>query len=229
MASDSRLTLNAEKQDGAGQTVQQLAVGQTDSVYKTFLGPNDIGISTAGEAAIGNVPIGGFVESFMNAEMSKDSEVDEVAQKLLAYFKKFSNPPKAQFHVAGYKTETGERVQHLWIVNVGGDSVTRGNVKGQQGASWAGETDILVRLTQRVGLLDNDGKLTNEIVRHQIPWNFFTLQDAIDYAVSAVKVTIDSLRFQPRAKTVGGPIDVLVIKPSGPAFWVQRKELNVTL
>ena len=59
-----------------------------------------------------------------------------------------------------------------------------------------------------------------------VPYSFFTLQDAIDYAVYAVKVTIDTIRFQPRAKTVGGPIDVLVIKPQD-ALWVQMKKLRV--
>lgn len=47
----------------------------------------------------------------------------------------------------------------------------------------------------------------------QIPWQFFTLQDAIDFAVYAIRTTIDSVRFLPRPKTVGGPIDVLVIRP----------------
>jgi hypothetical protein len=59
-----------------------------------------------------------------------------------------------------------------------------------------------------------------------IPFQFFTLQDAIDFAVYAVRVTIDSIRFQTRAKTVGGPIDVLVIKPTE-ACWIDKKELHV--
>jgi len=33
------------------------------------------------------------------------------------------------------------------------------------------------------------------------------------------------MRFQTREKTVGGPVDVLVIKPDR-AFWVARKELH---
>ena len=59
-----------------------------------------------------------------------------------------------------------------------------------------------------------------------IPFEMFTLQDAIDFAIYAIKTTADTMRFQLRNKTVGGPIDVLVIKPSE-AFWVKRKELHV--
>ena len=51
------------------------------------------------------------------------------------------------------------------------------------------------------------------------------LQDAIDYAVHLIRATIDTLRFEPRYPSVGGPIDVLVIRSDG-MQWVQRKELH---
>jgi hypothetical protein len=53
------------------------------------------------------------------------------------------------------------------------------------------------------------------------------LQDAIDFGVYAVKTTIDTMRFQQKEKTVGGPIDVLVIQPYNEPFFVQKKELCV--
>jgi len=59
-----------------------------------------------------------------------------------------------------------------------------------------------------------------------IPFQFFTLQDAIDFSVYAIQTTIDTIKFQPRAKTVGGPIDVLVIKPTE-CIWVSRKQLKI--
>jgi hypothetical protein len=54
------------------------------------------------------------------------------------------------------------------------------------------------------------------------------LQDAIDFAIYAVKVTRDTMRFLAKIKTVGGPVDVLIIKPGqgpGRAAWIQRKDL----
>jgi hypothetical protein len=226
MASDSRLTLNTTQQQPGQQQVVQLAVGQSDSNYKTFLAPNAVGISTYGAADIGGVPIGGFVESFMREELVKgDIEVDDVARRLLTYFAKQPGPPAVYFYVAGYKTEDDVRVPHIWLVDVSAGTVDRKNQPDMQGASWGGEIDILTRLIQPLAELDAQGKVKQQLPTYQIPWQFFTLQDAIDYAIYAVRTTIDSMRFQPRAKTVGGPIDVLVIKPAQ-AFWVQHKELR---
>ncbi|MFW6363069.1 MAG: hypothetical protein ACOC0D_04405, partial [Spirochaeta sp.] len=59
----------------------------------------------------------------------------------------------------------------------------------------------------------------------RIPFEFFTLQDAIDFSVFAVRSTIEAIRFMPRPKTVGGPIDILAITPSE-SRWIQRKELH---
>ncbi len=51
------------------------------------------------------------------------------------------------------------------------------------------------------------------------------LQDAIDFAVYAIQTTIDTMRFQARRKTVGGPIDVLALTPDE-VKWIQKKELR---
>jgi hypothetical protein len=83
----------------------------------------------------------------------------------------------------------------------------------------------LTRLIQPVGELDADGKVIRVLPQYGVPWNFFTLQDAIDFAIFAVGATIEAIRFQPRAKTVGGAVDVLVITPTA-AKWIRRKELH---
>ena len=54
-----------------------------------------------------------------------------------------------------------------------------------------------------------------------------TLQDAVDFGVYAVKTTIDTMRFQQKEKTVGGPIDVLVIQPHQAPIFIQKKELCI--
>ncbi len=226
MASDSRLTLNTQQQSN-DKTVVQIAVGQSDSNYKTFLAPNNIGISTYGAADINGVPIGGYIESFISEQLSDaNSQIDEVPQKILDYFKKISNTLDTQFYVAGYKyTDGGQREQQVWHAWVAQNKVKRLNPPGQQGSLWGGEADICSRLLQPVGLLTPDGKLEQPLPHFQIPFQFFTLQDAIDFCIFAIRSTSDAIRFQPRPKTVGGPIDVLVIKPDK-AFWVKRKELH---
>jgi hypothetical protein len=54
----------------------------------------------------------------------------------------------------------------------------------------------------------------------------FTIQDAVDFAVYAIRTTADSMRFQMRPKTVGGPIDVLLLRAKE-ARWLSRKSLRV--
>jgi hypothetical protein len=226
MAADSRLTLNTQRQE-LDKTVVNLAVGQSDSNYKLFLAPHDIGISTYGAADIKGVPIAGYVDSFIAAELKDEpASIEEVGNKLLKHFSAFTPVPQTQYHVAGYTKVNNQVEQEVWHVNVASKQISRVNPPGQQGASWGGEADILARLVQPVAQIDQQDKILEKFAHFQIQWHFFTLQDAIDFAVFAVRSTIDAMNFQPRAKTVGGPIDVLVIKPAG-AAWIQRKELRI--
>lgn len=89
-----------------------------------------------------------------------------------------------------------------------------------QGAIWDGEIDVLSRVLTTMYV-----KNGNALPDYPIPFNHFTIQDAIDFAKYAIQTTIDTMRFQQRGKTVGGPIDVLIIKPDN-AFWIARKELH---
>jgi hypothetical protein len=224
MASDSRLTLNSEQQSGDKQ-VNQIAVGASDSNYKTFLTDNRIGISTFAAADIKGVPIAGYMESFIRERLNSNTNVEQVPQLLLEYFRSFDPIPKTGFHVAGYQTSGDNGIeQHVWGVDIAANSRSRIG-KDMQGASWGGEGDILARILNNVGLINSEGNLDKALPQFPIPYQFFTLQDAIDFAIFAVRSTIDIIRFQPRPKTVGGPIDVLVIKPDK-AFWVQKKELH---
>jgi hypothetical protein len=127
--------------------------------------------------------------------------------------------------IGGYAEGDGTAAQQVWHVDVRAGGVQQMNPPGQQGATWGGEADILARLVQPVGQLDNSGGSTGPLPHFPIQFQFFTLQDAIDFALFALRATIDAIRFQPRAKTVGGPIDVLVIKPTE-ATWIQRKALQ---
>ena len=186
---------------------------------------NNIGISTFGAADVQGVPIAGYIESFINEHLAQGNyTVDQIPQEILNYFRDFPKPPDTGFIIAGYKTVKNVPEQHVWEVIIKTGKITRLNQPGVQGASWRGETDVLTRLIQPVGRRDESGKF-QQLPHYPIQWGFFTLQDAIEYAIYAVKVTIDTMRFHPRPKTVGGPIDVLVIKPDK-AFWVQRKTLH---
>jgi hypothetical protein len=227
MASDSRLTLNAEIPTPGGPKTL-LAAGVSDSSYKTFLAQNRIGISTFGRADINGAPIGGFIDTFIREHLSEAPTVTEFAKELNEHFRAFNPIPDAGFHIAGYEISENGFKQMVYrvapfhnLVQISNPDTPAGDPT--QGAAWDGEGDILARLLQPVFVKDAHGSY-QQLPQFQIPWQFFTLQDAIDFAVYAIRTTIDSVRFLPRAKTVGGPIDVLVIKPSE-AIWISRKEL----
>lgn len=228
MASDSRLTLNTESNSVNGQRVL-IATGMSDSSYKTFLTPNNIGISTFGQADINGSPISGYIETFIREHSSDIESVTDFANKLNNHFRSFSTVPDTGFHIAGYENINDTLKQIIYrvspyhnIVKISNPDTPEG--EPTQGASWDGEGDILARLLQPVFTKDNNDNF-QALPHFQVPWNFFTLQDAIDFAVYAIRTTIDSVRFLPRAKTVGGPIDVLVIKPNK-TFWISKKELS---
>lgn len=224
MAADSRLTLNNTQQQN-GQQIIQMSVGQSDSSYKLFLAPNNVGIATYGDASVGGVPIGGVIESFINDHLSQASyDVDQVPQELLNYFRNLQNVPDTEFLVSGYKVANNIPEQQVWEVKIQQNQATRVNTTGTQGAKWGGETDVMARLIQPVYISGQNNNY-HQLPHYNVYWQYFTLQDAIDFCNYAVKATIDTLRFLPRPKTVGGPIDILVIKPNE-TIWVARKELH---
>lgn len=228
MASDSRLTLNADQVTPSGQRVF-LAAGMSDSNYKTFLAQDRIGISTFGQADINGAPIGGFIDTFIREHLPEALSISEFANALNNHFRTFKPIPDAGFHIAGYEETDNGIKQMVFRVAPFHNSVVLTNSdtpqgEPSQGVSWDGEGDILARLLQPVYTRDNNGDF-HQLPYFQIPWQFFTLQDAIDFAVYAIRTTIDSVRFLPRAKTVGGPIDVLVLKPNK-SIWISRKELS---
>lgn len=70
-------------------------------------------------------------------------------------------------------------------------------------------------------------KKKNSVLFDNVSLSFanYTLQDAIVFVRFAIKTTVDSQRFISMEKTVGGPIDILVIKPQE-AKWISSKELK---
>lgn len=132
---------------------------------------------------------------------------------------------RPRFQVAGYARVDNRLEQQVYLVDTSADSPQRLNEPGVFSAKWNGETDVFSRLTSPVACLDANGNQTGRLPDVTLPVGHFTLQDAIDFATYSVRATIDSIRFQVRSKTVGGPIDVLVIKP-GASQWIQQKKLH---
>ena len=218
MATDSRLTLNAKVQQA--DKLVDISFDFSNSTTKLFCAKNGIAVSTCGDAGIGATPIAGYVENFMT--LHENERVEVFAAKLLEHFRGLSQPLKTIFHVGGY---TGDGKQKLFHVSTAQNTVSEINPKGLQGVKWDGETDILTRLVSPTWVGDSKGEPTIKLPIYPIPWEFFSLQDAIDFALFSMNATIGAIRFQNRIKTVGGPVDLLVVKPKQ-TVWVQQKQLH---
>ena len=196
LAGDSRLTLNWNKEINGHQT--QFSITASDSNRKVFAIKNKFGLGT----------------------------VSYIPQSLHEFFGDGLGKPETSFYLCGYKLENNISVPHIYYVDIAHSQTNRINLDGtniQYGANWGGETEVMMRLLNNIKI--NNGTDWVELTTSGIPFNFFTLQDAIDFSIYAVRTTIETFRFQQRIKTVGGPIDILAITTDG-TNWIQNKELT---
>jgi hypothetical protein len=226
MAADSRLTITNTR-DVEGRTVVDVAASQTDTACKLFLAANRVGISTFGAATLGLTPIAGFIEQFLESQVLPTTPPEAVPQLLVAHFGHLPKVPDTGFHVAGYAQLDGKLVQHVWRVSVNSGNISL-IVPGQQscGILWNGEIDVMSRLFGSGMQHAAPNGTVSPLPSFNVPVDMFTLQDALDFAVYAIRTTADTMKFQMRPKTVGGPIDVLILKPNE-ALWLSRKSLRV--
>lgn len=220
MASDSRITYNTQESKQDGTIVVNNGVHFSDSTYKTFLTCNNIGISTCGQASINNKPIAGYVESFISEY--KDLDVIGIKDTIVPYFKKLCPTINTHFIVGGYMHNGKTYQQKVYKITTTPEVITELDTSNQ-GAVWDGEIDVLSRILISV-YVENDNSYT-PMIQYNIPFNHFTIQDAIDFAKYAIQATSDTMKFQQRVKTVGGDVDILIIKPDN-AFWIAKKELH---
>jgi len=225
MASDSRITYNSVS-SGIKDSEKKLfddSIALTDASYKTFRADNSIGISMFGMANIKGVAMSSYVENFISERIiTGKTDIDEVPDLLVEYFNGMAEVPETGFHVAGYHSHGNQRSMRAWRVYVASKRIMPIVPKQQhRGAIWDGEQDILARLFNTDLYIKNSGSEYMPIESYRIPFEMFTLQDAIDFAVYAIRITADTMRFQLRPNTVGGAINVLVIKQNE-SFWVQQ-------
>lgn len=221
MASDSRTTYNSTITNPDGSVICDHGVHFNDSTYKTFLTNHGVGISTCGQASISNKPIAGFIEDFINEHQEDDIEI--IKDAIIPYFKNLDSTIDTHFIVGGYHMDdSGKYTQKLYrIVTATSDIISLDTTI--QGAIWDGEIDILSRILTPVHISSSNTYVP--MAQFNVPFNHFTLQDAIDFAKYAIQATIDTMKFQERVKTVGGAVDIMIIKPDN-AFWIARKELH---
>ncbi len=218
MAADSRMTVqrNDERVEGEQTTRVQQQLVLSDSAYKVVeLRKLGVGIAIYDAGIIDNQPADSHVHRFEEEVLTTEDDVLSVGDKFLAYFQESFPGVAVGYHIAGYRQEERARVPHVLVGHtVREPGIRRVNVDEngttQYGITRAGDTLIANRL----------------IDANYLPlFTAMPLQDAVDYAVHLIRSTIDTMRFEPRFPSVGGPIDVLAVTPEG-IRWVQRKELR---
>lgn len=218
MAADSRMTvMRTEEREEEGQKVrvqQQLVL--SDNAYKVVeLRSVGVGVSVYDAGVINNQPVDSHVHRFEEEAVLPGDDVVTVGEKLLDYFQANFPGVNVGVHVAGYKTEGRASVPYVLVGHTVREPKMRrvnADAEGrvQYGITRAGDTLVANRL----------------IDPSYLPlFPAMPLQDAVDYALHLIRATIDTMRFEPRFPSVGGPIDVLAITPDG-MRWVQRKELR---
>jgi hypothetical protein len=218
MAADSRMSiLRTEEREEKGEKSRlQQHITQSDNAYKVVaLSKVGAGISLFDAAIIHNQPVDALVQRFEEEALTEQDNVTTVADKFLAHcLEKYPNVGIG-FHVGGYRTEDRASIPYvLFAHSTQQKEVRRVNLSDKSEIQYG-----VVR--------HGDVAVANRLIdKNQIPFfNAMPLQDAVDYAIHLIRTTIDTLRFEPRYSSVGGPIDVLVVTPAG-MRWVQRKELR---
>ena len=221
MAGDSRLTLDWTTKTKAG--IEMHSVPSSDSNTKIFSMGKRFGLGTFGAADIQGIPISGFISQFTEEKMTDETTIDQMPELLIDFFGREHGYPATDFYVIGYKVEEGISTPHAYHVDIAQKKFERINYEDEtvNGAEWGGQTDVLTRLLSTVKIKKRGLWIDQPFT--PIPWNYMTLQDAIDFATYAVRTTIETIRFQQKEKTVGGPIDILVLRPNEEPLWISKK------
>lgn len=222
MASDRRTTYtNTTEMNGS--IIRNIGIHTTNSTDKTFLCPNGAGISTCGEASLDNKPISGYINSMIRDHIKEDTPVSDIPEIVIKFFKQFDPVPDCYFLIAGYRKDKDKISKSMVFRVCLRDDKVEAFDTTLQGAVWNGETNTLTRLIQNVAVKSNDTYI--DLQYEEILWNYLTLQDAVDFARFAVETTIQTMRFKNVIETVGGSVDILVIKPNE-TTWLQKEELH---
>jgi len=218
MAADSRLIVRRtedREENGVKVRAEQHLVFSDNSNAVVRLRRVPFGVSVYDAGVINNETIESHVYRFESEVLDEGDDIDAVADKLMAYFQHRHPGIAVGFHLAGYRTQGRSREPVVLVGHTTRETKIRRVNAGESGEAQYGVV--------RAG----DTTVANRLIdpKHLPLFAAMPLQDAIDYAIHLIRTTIETLRFEPRFPTVGGPIDVLVIRPDGPR-WIQRKDLH---
>lgn len=248
MGSDSRISFSSVLAPNIPVNVQ--TGHYFDTQEKTFICPNGCGISTCGAASLQGKNITGFIKNYIETQVQSSTSVYDTANNLKTYIQGIDNTVEVHFIVAGYDVQAnGAKSQKVYNVITGVNGGLVNISANGVGVKWDGEIDTLTRIIKAhymcaqpieapgltINLPTGTINVGDAIVlpisqtaimpENVISWEVMTLQDAIDFVRYAINTTIDTMRFTNINKTVGGAIDILVIKPNK-SQWIAHKKLH---
>lgn len=198
----------------------------SETINKLFCIREQIGILSFGVSFITKRSIQSHIFDFERSLTGEES-VKEITEKLEAYFRReltceivdLSQIPEDEyplgFQIAGYDEDDLVNPK-TYTLKIGRKSVIEPVHEGGYGCTFGGDGRIIQRLWQDV--LENPIPLPN--------YQFFSLQDGIDYAAFLVRTTIEGQKFLPMPKTCGGEIEIAIITPTGGFEWIKSKSLD---
>jgi hypothetical protein len=222
LASDRRTTYTRTQQNG-DRTIERIGIHVTNSAEKTFVCPNGAGISMCGDASLNNKPLSGFLKEIIRSKIEKDTPVQDMPQIISDGFDEKMALLDTNLIIAGYDKNSeypSQVIKRLFLRNKSVEDIGI----SAQGAVWDGETTTLSRLLQDVAVKSVDGHY-EDLPYEGVSWQYFTLQDAVDFARYAVNVTIETMHFKDMVETVGGGVDLLVITPDK-TWWIEKAQLS---
>ncbi|HLG25415.1 MAG TPA: hypothetical protein VI588_01295 [Candidatus Gracilibacteria bacterium] len=157
--------------------------------------------------------------------------------------------PIIEFLIAGHDPDGTNQVYKLTIP----DPKEKNGVvlklsKDQCGATWIGQTDVLVRIIRGwspeikrlKAVMEIPDKKREELLRaiddqeYLINWATMTFQDAIEFSNLAIKttesiqkITDGTWQYPGSSPGVGGEVDVAVTTPDKGFVWLQKKKIGV--
>ena len=212
------------------------------------------GVASSGWASLSGRSVASHLVEFSQSPVSSatpellcDELATFIASRIQAYVNVGIDPPPEdgasvmQLIVTGYNGDVGE----VWKVLLPSKQKSQLNTTQSGGAIWQGDWEIADRIFTGIcpsvrDAAEKDERMREayetlrpavsdaELVFEPLLWN---TQDAVDFTVSLIRTTSDIQRFTNGSKrnpgkfpSVGGPIEIALVDPSG-FRWIQETRL----
>lgn len=204
MASDSRTTY----------VYKDKPPKYVDTAYKTVIMDNKIGISHCRNATCKGKTITEHLEDFM--KQYKGRVISRIPTLLKSYFNELDPNLDCVFLICGYDRYNSPRFYRVYTQ--GGIENGGKLVPGQ--AFWEGERTVCSKLFSPTYVKKGTSYTLHS--DYQCLVKNYDVYDAVRYINFAFKATEEYMSFHECNQTVGGPIDILVLKPDF-YYWYQKK------